>query len=245
MSKSGEDIFSRTRLLLGDGGMCALKAARVIVFGVGGVGSWCAEGLVRSGIGHITIVDNDRVAPSNINRQLPASSSTIGRVKVEVLKERLLEINPQVDVIAMNKAYTAENSSEFGLDSYDYIIDAIDSLKDKADLILRACECHGTLFSSMGAALKLNPQMVRVGEFWQVRGCPMGSAIRKKYRRNNTLPAKKFLCVYDEEVLEMRGASTETLTEGKAQLNGSSIAVTGVFGLTLCALVLQDIYKKA
>ena len=224
--------------------MSALKAARVIVFGVGGVGGWCAEGLVRSGIGHITIVDCDKVSPSNINRQLIASTQTIGRVKTEVMKERLSEINPEVDVTALNKAYNAENSSDFGLDSYDYIIDAIDSLKDKADLILRSCESSATLYSSMGAALKIDPQMVRVGEFWKVRGCPMAAALRKKYRRNNTLPAKKFLCVYDEEVLEMRGVSNEPLPEGKAQVNGTTVVVPAVCGLTLCSLVLQDIYKK-
>lgn len=224
--------------------MSALKATRVIVFGVGGVGSWCAEGLVRSGVGHITIVDCDEVVHSNINRQLLATTATIGRVKVEVMKERLLEINPEVEVTAIHRAYNSENSSIFQLDSYDYIIDAIDSLKDKADLILRACESPATLFSSMGAALKLDPQMVRVAEFWKVRGCPLGSAIRKKYRKNNTIPAKKFLCVYDEEILDMRGISSEPLPESRAQVNGASVAVTGIFGLTICGLVLQDIYKK-
>ena len=120
--------------------MKALQEMKVIIFGVGGVGSWCAEGLIRNGIGHLTMVDSDRVAPSNVNRQLMATTKTIGRVKVEALKERLLEIIPNADISAVQEIFCAENAASFHLEEYDYIIDAIDSLKDKAARICDACK---------------------------------------------------------------------------------------------------------
>lgn len=230
--------------------MQAMSSARVILFGVGGVGSWCAEGLIRSGIGHLTIVDSDRVAPSNINRQLEATTLTVGRPKVEVLRERLLEINPEADISAIQGMYSEENWERFELGSYDYIIDAIDSLKDKVSLILRATATDATLYSAMGAALKIDPTAVRVAEFWQVRGCPLGAMLRKRMRKAGTLPSKKFLCVYDEQVLPNRGAqnidsSSEPNIYHKAQTNGSLVHITAIFGMTLCGLVIQDIYKKS
>ena len=137
--------------------MDRIASTRVIIFGVGGVGSWCAESLVRSGIMHITIVDSDRVCASNINRQLMATTKTVGMVKVDVLKERLLEINPAAQITALQQIYCAETSDSFQLNSFDYIIDAIDSLENKADLIRTATKTSAVLFSSMGAALKMNP----------------------------------------------------------------------------------------
>ena len=133
-----EQILSRSILLLGDEVMGRIGRARVILFGVGGVGSWCAEGLVRSGIRHLTIVDSDVVAPSNCNRQLMATPSTIGEVKVEALKRRLLDVAPDADITATRSVFNAQSAESFHLEQYDYVIDAIDSLKDKAELILRA-----------------------------------------------------------------------------------------------------------
>ena len=128
----------RTELLLGKDNLEKIQQARVLIFGIGGVGSWCAEGLVRSGVRNITIVDSDRVCVTNCNRQLMATSRTIGQVKVDALRDRLLEINPEANITAYQKIYQAETAEEFHMEEYDYIIDAIDSLKDKADLILRA-----------------------------------------------------------------------------------------------------------
>ena len=159
------DIFQRAELLLGNDVMNQIASKRVIVFGVGGVGSWCVECLVRSGIRRITIVDFDSVCASNVNRQLMATTNTIGRVKVEALKERLLQINPDCEVTALQKMFTGETADEFCLDQYDYIIDAIDSLKDKVALIMRACQTSAVFFSSMGAALKMDPTRIRVGSF--------------------------------------------------------------------------------
>ena len=215
--------------------MDRLRDVRVIIFGVGGVGSWCAESLVRSGVGHLTIVDQDRVVESNINRQLMATTKTVGRVKVEALRERLLDINPDADIVAIEGAYNKTTADSYDLSPYDYIIDAIDSLSCKTELLLRASRTGATVFSSMGAALKVDPTRVHVAEFWDVRGCPLGAAIRKKMRQNKTLPAKKFLCVYDDEVLP---------NVGEGESNGTTAHITGIFGLTLAGLVIKDIYSR-
>ncbi len=232
--------FARVERLVGPEGLAKLGKARVILFGVGGVGGWCAEGLVRSGIGHLTIVDPDCVDESNINRQLPATSSTVGLPKVEVLRERLLDINPSCEISAIQKRYEA--GTEWGLEGYDVIIDAIDSLKDKAALILEASAAPGKFFSSMGAACKMDPTKIRVANFFSVRGCPLGAALRKKLRRENTLPAKPFLCVYDEEVLPNLGPEQDP-GPGKAVANGTLAPITGIFGFTLAGLALQEILK--
>ena len=163
-------IFRRSELLLGDEAMERIAQKRVIIFGVGGVGSWCAESLIRSGIKQLTVVDSDRVCITNINRQLMATTKTIGQVKVEALKERLLSINPSAEIMALQKIFSQETAEEFDLDSYDYIIDAIDSLKDKALLILMATQFPSSkFFSSMGAALKMDPTRIKVTEIlWLV-----------------------------------------------------------------------------
>lgn len=259
-------LYNRSSRLLGMDVLTALSDVRVILFGVGGVGSWCAEGLVRAGVKKLTIVDSDLVCITNINRQLEATSMTVGQVKVEALKKRLLEINPEAEITALQKVYSEENHDEFHLDEYDYIVDAVDSLKDKISLILRACETQATFFSSMGAALKVDPTRIRVAEFWDVNGCPLGSIIRKRMRQAKTLPAKKFLCVYDDEVLENRGDCVNACEQGycscdkreknpeesglvnyderKKQINGSLVHITSIFGMTLCGLIVKDIYDK-
>ena len=165
MTPPSKEIFNRAELLLGADVMERLASVRVILFGVGGVGSWCAEGLVRSGVTHLTLVDADCVAPSNINRQRMATVSTVGLPKVEALKEMLLDINPSAEITAIQARFTDATAASFGLDSYDYIIDAIDALKDKAALILHATATPATFFSSMGAACKIDPTRVRVASF--------------------------------------------------------------------------------
>lgn len=261
-------LFNRTQLLVGTDIMDAIESQRVIIFGVGGVGSWCAESLIRSGVKHLTIVDSDRVCITNINRQLMATTRTVGQVKVEALKTRLLEINPKAEITALQKIYSDETADEFALDQYDYIIDAIDSLKDKALLMMRACDTHAVFFSSMGAALKMDPTQIRVAEFWKVRGCPLGAALRKKFKRQKMRPAHKFKCVYSEEVIDNRGQNSTCGTSAcmcpkakagpgdpnlvnhewcssKAQINGTMAHITAIFGFTIGGLVLNDIYTKA
>ena len=189
-------------MLLGDEAMDLIAEKRVIIFGVGGVGSWCAESLVRSGIRKLTIVDSDCVSVTNINRQLMATTKTVGQVKVDALKERLLSINPSAEITALQQIFTAETAESFELDSYDYIIDAIDSLKDKALLILLACQTKAKFFSSMGAALKLDPTKIQVAEFWKVKGDPLARALRNRFKRDKLFPKRKFQCVYSDELLE-------------------------------------------
>ena len=243
--RSGMDaIFRRSELLLGHEAMERIAQKRVIIFGVGGVGSWCAESLVRSGIRQLTIVDSDHVCITNINRQLMATTKTVGQVKVEALKERLLTINPSAEITALQQVFSEESASTFCLEDYDYIIDAIDSLKDKAQLILIACKTNAKLFSSMGAALKLDPTRIRVTEFWKVQGDPLARAIRKKFKHYGQFPEKKFLVVYSDELLENKGCPPDTDETpslfNKPQTNGSLAHITAIFGFTLAGLVIQD-----
>lgn len=235
-------FLDRAERLLGEDMLKSIAEKKVLLFGVGGVGSWCAEGLVRSGIQNLTIVDPDCVSESNINRQLMATSLTIGQVKVEAMKAHLLEINPQASITALKKAYTKETNSEFNLTEYDYIVDCIDSLKDKYALLIAACNTPAKVFSSMGAALKTDPTQVKVAEYWKVRGCPLGAALRKKMKQSKVKLAQKVQCVYSEELLENKGNTTEQSTR---QINGSLVHITAIFGFTLSGLVLNDIIGNA
>jgi tRNA threonylcarbamoyladenosine dehydratase len=259
-------LFQRTELLFGKERMDMVAQTKVIVFGIGGVGSWCAESLIRTGIRHLTIVDSDRVCVTNVNRQLHATSKTVGEVKTEALKKRLLEINPNANVLAIQKIYNQESHEFFELDKYDYIIDAIDSLGSKMHLIRMATRTNAVLLSSMGASLKLDPTRVKVAEFWDVKGCPLGARIRKVIRKGD-LPQKKFLCVYSDELLENAGAGASCGTTAclcpktlnapgdpeladhewcsmKAVINGTVAHITSIFGFTLAGLVVQDIYNR-
>ena len=234
-------IFKRMELLVGERVMQKTAEARVIIFGVGGVGSWCAESLVRSGVRHLTIVDSDRVCITNVNRQLMATTKTIGRVKVEVLKERLLEINPTAEIVALQKNYDETTAGSFNIGSYDYIIDAIDSLKDKALLILEACKTDSVLLSSMGAALKMDPTKIDVAEFWKVKGCPLARALRQRFNKLKRKPARKFKCVFSEELLKNRGLDASSDNE---RANGSLMHITAIFGLTIAGLILNEVYHQ-
>lgn len=265
-----EAIFNRTALLVGDALMQRIASCRVIIFGVGGVGSWCAESLVRSGIGQLTIVDSDRVCASNVNRQGMATVKTIGHVKVDALKEKLLEINPQVKVEAVQDIYSADTRAQYHLENYDYIIDAIDSLECKAELIRHATSLPRSVqfFSSMGAALKMDPTQIHVDEFWRVKGCPLARALRQKFKRSKCFPARKFQVVYSPELLPNLGEAASDFpradpqfenetgpgrqdlldhdwSKQKAQINGTIAHVTAIFGFTLAGLVMQDIYRQS
>lgn len=262
-----QHIFHRTRLLVGDRVLQRIGALRVILFGVGGVGSWCAESLVRSGVRRLTLVDSDRVSITNVNRQMPATVPTVGRVKVEVVRERLLSINPDAEICAVQDIYCAENAETFALDTYDVIIDAIDSLAEKAHLILRATQTEALFVSSMGAALKMDPTRVQIAEFSNVRGCPLARALRNKFKRAKTGPKRKFRCVFSDEVLPNLGVdditeSEPTVAEStdheegradllhhswndrKAQINGTLSHITAIFGFTLAGIIIDKIYRE-
>lgn len=224
--------LSRSEKLLGLEALAKLAEARVIIFGVGGVGSWCAESLVRTGLVHLTIVDSDAVEESNVNRQLMATSSTVGIPKVAALKARLLDINPVADIVAIEKRYTDETAAEFDLSKYDFVVDAIDSVDSKARLITEALKVPSlTLFSSMGAALKLDSLRVKVAEFKRIEGDGLARALRGKFKKAGGLPTRKFLCVY----------SDEPPVGDKSGVKGSLAHVTGAFGFALTGLILRSI----
>lgn len=240
------EIFSRSARLLGTCAMERMAHAKVIVFGVGGVGSWVAEALVRTGFQHITIVDSDVVAESNINRQLMATTLTVGQPKVAALRAHLLTLNPTADVVALQMAYTAATAQDFGLQDYDYIIDCIDSLEHKASLILHATQIGAKFYSSMGAALKLDPTKIEVAEFWKVKGCPLGAALRRRFKKAGTLPKRRFRCVFSQELKSNHDLPTSAEAQGmwdarKAQINGSLVHITAIFGMTLAGMVVQDV----
>lgn len=250
------EFFQRTALLFGDQFLNVAASKKVIIFGLGGVGSWCAEMLIRSGVCHLTLVDADVVAASNINRQLPATHATLGRPKVEVLYERLMEINPEATIRTYQQIYSAETHSFFELDSYDYIIDAIDSLEHKVHLIQQACRTNAKLVASMGAALKTDPQKMKVAEFSKVTGCPLAAAVRRRLRSKGGVE-KKFYCVFSEEQFKNKGkteaekmgdsaamlSETNPYSEHK-RINGTSSYMPAMFGMTLASLVIRDIHTE-
>lgn len=255
-------LFNRTHRLLGRAAMEKLARLRVIIFGLGGVGSWCAESLVRSGVGSLDIVDSDRVCVTNINRQLQATCETVGQVKVEALRERLLSINPHAAIAAHQKIYDAATADDFALEEYDVVMDAIDSVSNKILLLHRASLSSAAVFSSLGAACKVDPTRIRTAEFMQVQGCPLGAKLRKQMRRTGMLPVKPVMAVYSDEVLENLGGKSacgsgtclcprgesgpgdaslvnHEWCSQKAIINGSLAHITAIFGFTLAGLVVQ------
>lgn len=227
-------LFSRTQLLIGKDSLKRLQDLKIVIFGIGGVGGWTAEALIRSGVKNLTLVDPDNVCQSNINRQLVATQKTIGRPKVDVMKERLLDINPEAEIVALNQKYSKETATDFDLNEYDYVVDAIDSVDDKVLLILNATQSSAQFVSSMGAARKMDPLKVSVAEFWKVKGCPLAAILRRKIKKGGIFPQKKFKCVYSEELLE-----NKDVLESEERVNGSMIHITGVFGLILASLIIQ------
>lgn len=191
-----ENQFSRTELLLGSEGMERLKNARVAVFGVGGVGGYAVEALVRSGVGTIDIFDNDTVSLTNLNRQIIAAHDTIGRYKVEVMRERALSINPDVTINAHNCFYMPENADKYDFSVYDYIIDAVDTVTAKLEIIIRANEAKVPIISCMGAGNKLDASAFKVADIYKTSVCPLARTMRCELKKRGI---KKLQVVYSEE----------------------------------------------
>ena len=233
------DRLSRIQMLVGESAMKRLETLRVAIFGVGGVGSVCAESLVRSGISNMTLVDSDCVCESNINRQLPAFVSTVGRPKVEILSERFLDINPYAKIRAVKAFYSPESRENFDFSQFDLVVDAIDSVPCKIDLLATAFDAHAKVFCSLGAAGKLDPTLVRADSIWKTKGCALGKLVRSGLRKR--LFSGDFMAVYSEE-RPMSQAFTELVDSindvGKKNL-GSAMPVTAAFGLTLSSLVIR------
>jgi len=233
----GSELFHRAELMLGHETIERFSNLRVIIFGLGGVGSWCVESLVRTGFRYITLVDYDTVTASNCNRQLPATSKTIGKLKTEVLKERFEEINPDVQISIRSEAYSLTNAETFQLSEYDVIIDCIDSMQCKMDLIRRATKTDAFFISSMGAALKVDPLQIRVDEFWNVQYDLFARRIRKNIRKGE-LPSKPFPCVYStEQTLE--GSEVQEINGESKRINGSTAHITAMFGFTIAGEIVK------
>ena len=244
-------FFQRLELLVGGQAAAALENSRVIVFGLGGVGSWCAEALVRSGVGQITLVDSDTVCPSNINRQIQAVSSSIGRLKTAALEERLKDINPSCQITSFAQVFSRETAALFDISGADYVIDAIDSLAHKLDLIETSVASGVRFFSSMGMAQKLDPTLIRTADIWKTSCCPLARLVRQGLRKRGF--RAHFTAVYSPERIPLRNSSRTDQGEGaphgmwdagKKVINGTAVTVTAAAGLALASLVINDICKQ-
>ena len=254
-----ENQFSRTELLLGKENMKKLAAARVCIFGIGGVGGYVAEALARSGVGHLELVDNDRVCLSNLNRQIIATHETVGQYKVDVMKERILAINPAVEVVVHKCFYLPETRAQFDFTNYDYVVDAIDTVAGKIALVLQAEESGTPVISSMGAGNKLDPAAFRVADIYSTSVCPLAKVMRKELKKRGV---KKLKVVYSKEIpvtthnpaaLNSEETETRTICEETAQEDGiqelssrrsipGSIAfVPSVAGMIIAGEVVKDL----
>ena len=188
--------FSRTELLLGKEAMDKLQNSRVAVFGIGGVGGYVCEALVRSGIGAFDLIDDDKVCLTNLNRQIIATKKTVGQYKTEVMRDRILEINPKAEVIIHNCFYLPENADDFDFSEYDYVVDAVDTVTSKLELIMRAKESGTPVISSMGAGNKLDASAFRVADIYKTKVCPLAKVMRRELKKRGV---KKLKVVYSEE----------------------------------------------
>ena len=244
--------FSRTELLFGKEGMEKLYKAKVAVFGIGGVGGYVVEGLARSGVGEIDLIDDDKVCLTNLNRQLHATRKTVGKYKVDVAKERILEINPDAIVNIHNTFFLPETANEFDFTKYDYIVDAIDTVTGKIELVLKAKEAGVPIISSMGAGNKMNPAAFEVADIYKTSICPLAKVMRKELKRRGI---KKLKVVYSKEIaikpIEDMAISckancicppgTARKCTQKRQVPGSNAFVPSVVGLIIASEVVKDL----
>jgi tRNA threonylcarbamoyladenosine dehydratase len=241
------DMTQRTELVLGAAGVASLARARVILFGLGGVGSWCAEALLRSGILDLTLVDSDVVAVTNLNRQLQATSLNLGEPKADELRDRLLSINPAARIVAISEAFTPETKARFGIECFDYVVDAIDSISNKILLIETCLRLGKKIVSSMGAGARSDPFQVRVDKLSKTINCGLARAVRKGLRRDKV--RSDSLCVYSREIPaepaapqpDLSSAAATDWSLGKKRINGALAHVTGTFGFALAGLVIRDV----
>ena len=225
------DQYSRTRLLLGSEGVDRLRSAHVALFGLGGVGSWCAEALARAGVGELHLFDKDTVSLTNINRQAVALHSTVGLPKVEVMRARIADINPDCRVVAHQVFYTPENADEYDLSAYDYIADAIDTIGAKVELICRAKAAGTPIICAMGAGNKLDPTAFKISDIYKSEGCPLARSMRYELKKQGV---KKLKCLYSAE-------KPIKPQNGKV---GSAVFVTGTAGLIIAGEVIKDLLDK-
>lgn len=233
--------FIRTRMLLGDEAVEKLHKARVAVFGIGGVGGYTVEALARSGVGQLDLIDHDTVSVSNINRQILATHSTVGMLKVEAARQRILDINPDCVVRTWPMFYLPETAGEFDFTAYDYIVDAIDTVTGKLQLAQRAFEVGTPIISCMGTGNKLDPSAFQVEDISKTSMCPLARIMRKELNKRGI---KHMKVVYSkEEALAPTGWEEEAAALGKRQIPGSVAFVPGAAGLILAGEVVKDLVK--
>ncbi|MCX7747265.1 MAG: tRNA threonylcarbamoyladenosine dehydratase [Clostridia bacterium] len=244
--------FSRTELLIGKEGLDKLSQSKIAVFGIGGVGTFVVEGLVRSGVKRFVLVDDDCICLTNLNRQLHATRKTVGRPKVEVMKERILDINPRSEVEIFQKFYMPDTADELIHPSYDYIVDAIDTVTGKIDLILKAKENRIPIISSMGAGNKLDPTKFEVADIYSTSVCPLAKVMRKELRKRG-VEALKVVYSKEEPIkpVETEGSScavgcicpkgTTRKCTVRHQIPGSIAFVPSVVGLIMAGEIIKDI----
>ena len=232
--------YERLKLLIGEEGLNKLKNSHVAVFGVGGVGGYVCEALVRSGIGQIDLIDHDTVSESNLNRQIIALHSTIGKLKVDVLKERLLDIDPKVKVNTYPVFFLPENADDFDFAGYDYVIDAVDTVTAKIEIILKAKEYNVPVISSMGTGNKLDPSRLEVSDIYKTEMCPLAKVMRKEMKKRGV---KKLKVVYSREKPIDVDCSNMKLPEGKRSIPGSTAFVPPAAGLLIASEVVKDLIR--
>ena len=224
------DQFERTRQLIGEEALQKLKNSKVLVFGVGGVGSYVCEALARAGVGTVEIVDKDEVDVTNINRQIIALHSTVGRPKVDVMAERMRDINPQAEIIARQCFYLPEKSAEFDFGSYDYVVDAVDNVTAKIDIIKKSKEAGTPVISSMGTGNKLDPSAFKIADIEKTKTCPLAKVVRKELRKAGIKDVK---VVYSEEEPK----------EGAGRTPASISFVPSAAGLLIASAVIGDLTR--
>lgn len=232
--------FSRTELLLGEEKMKKLSSSRVAIFGIGGVGGYVAEALARSGVGFLDLIDNDTVSLTNINRQIIALSSTVGKYKVDVMKERILDINPEASVKTYKTFYMPETQDEFDFTQYDYIVDAIDTVTAKLTLIENAQKSSVPIISSMGTGNKLEASMLQISDISKTSVCPLARVMRYELKKRGI---KKLKVLYStEQPVKLKKESEETTI--KRQVPGSTSFVPPAAGLLIASEVIKDLTKS-
>lgn len=230
-------IWDRTRILVGDEGVERLRAARVLLAGLGGVGSFAAEALARAGIGHLTLADFDSVSPSNLNRQLVALGSTIGRKKVEIMGARVLDINPQCQVIQMDRFLPADEMPDLLAPGFHFVVDAIDSLNCKIALIAAALEARIPVASSMGAGGRTDPSRIRIGELMDTAVCPLARVVRRRLRRRGV--GRGVLAVWSDEQ-PCAPLAPQPMDHGRPRaVNGTVSYLPALFGMALAGAVVH------
>lgn len=234
-----ENQFSRIELIYGKSAMEKLHNARVAVFGIGGVGGFTAEALVRSGVGSIDLIDNDTVCESNLNRQIIALHSTIGKYKVDVAEERFKDINPDINIIKHAKFFIPDNSNEFEFEKYDYIVDAIDTVTGKIELVMKANEFGVPIISSMGAGNKKHPELFEVSDIYKTSVCPLARVMRQELRKRGI---KKLKVVYSKEMPAIPSTNNKNPDGGfKKAIPGSCAFVPSVVGLIMAGEIVNDL----